>query len=403
MKMKTILAAGAVAALAIGIGATARSALAQQQDSQWNRSIGTVVSDAVLSQIQQEMANVTAQVASTTTAAIAQRVDAQIEAKLERAQARVQAAQVRALARALAQAETPRARVLIGGDGDDTGWLGVTPDDVSADRAKELKLSSARGVYISEVEPDSPAEKAGLKSGDVITEFNGQHVEGATQFRRLVRETPAGRNVAIVISRDGKSQTINATLSNMSDQFEHQFRVNVGNGVHTYSFNGPNWEGPGVHVAPMPPMPAMPTMPPGSYSYTTPDDGFRYGFGFGSGSGSGSGFGMGIGWPTIGISGENLSGQLGTYFGAPDGEGVLVREVESGSPAEKGGLKAGDVITKVAGERVRTLREMQSKLREKREDKTVQITVVRHGSETTVTVEPNKPKAIAPARPGRVA
>jgi S1-C subfamily serine protease len=82
---------------------------------------------------------------------------------------------------------------------------------------------------------------------------------------------------------------------------------------------------------------------------------------------------------------------------------VLVREVESGSPAEKAGLKAGDVITKVAGDRVTTLGELQSKLRAKSEEKTVQITVVRHGSETNVTVEPNKPKTIAPAHPRGVA
>ena len=135
----------------------------------------------------------------------------------------------------------------------------------------------------------------------------------------------------------------------------------------------------------------MPTMPPGSYTFTTPEGAYAYGFG------AGSGFGMGM-TPSIGINGENLNGQLGTYFGAPDGEGVLVREVQTGSPAEKAGLKAGDVITKVAGDRVKTLGELQSKLREKREDKTVQITVVRHGAETSITVEPNKPKTIAPAR-----
>jgi S1-C subfamily serine protease len=71
-----------------------------------------------------------------------------------------------------------------------------------------------------------------------------------------------------------------------------------------------------------------------------------------------------------------------------------VENVQEGSPAEKGGLKAGDVITKVDGDRVRTLNEFQSKLREKREDKTVQVTVIRHGTETTVTVEPTKPQTI---------
>jgi membrane-associated protease RseP (regulator of RpoE activity) len=190
----------------------------------------------------------------------------------------------------------------------------------------------------------------------------------------------------------------------MSDQFQHQFQI-LNNRLHDYTINVPPmqaWEGPAIpQIAPMPArpgMPAMPTTPPGAYAFTTPDGAYAYGFN----NGVGSGFGMGS-TPSIGISGENLNGQLGTYFGAPDGEGVLVREVQSGSPAEKGGLKAGDVITKVAGDRVKTLGELQSKLREKREDKTVQITVVRRGSETNITVEPNKPRAIAPARAHGVA
>jgi serine protease Do len=238
----------------------------------------------------------------------------------------------------------------------------------------------------------------------VITEFNGTHVEGVTQFRRLVRETPPGHSVTIVVSRDGKSQTLNATLSTMTDQFQHQFQV-LTNRMQDFTVNGTPmqlWDAPAIAPrAPMPPraaMPAMPPTPPGAYAFTTPDGAYAYGFGDGVGSGNGVGTRMVMGMtPSIGISGENLSGQLGTYFGAPDGEGVLVREVQSGSPAEKAGMKAGDVITKVAGDRVKTLGELQSKLREKHEDKTVQITVLRRGSETSITVEPNKPKTITPA------
>jgi serine protease Do len=96
--------------------------------------------------------------------------------------------------------------------------------------------------------------------------------------------------------------------------------------------------------------------------------------------------------PTLGISAEDLDGQLGAYFGAPDGEGILVREVESNSPAEKAGFKAGDVIVKIEGERVKHIGEMQEKLRAKREAKTVQVTVLRRGAEQTLTVEPNKPQ-----------
>lgn len=396
MNTKKILAVAAVAALAIGIGMTGKSASAQQQkqdrDSQWNNSVGVAVSNAVLAQVQQEVANATAQVAAVEARLIAQKVDAKILAKLAAAQERMEEAQTPA----------PAARVWLNGEdfstADETGWLGVTPEDISSDRAKELKLSAARGVYVSDVEKDSPAEKSGLKSGDVISEFNGTHVEGVTQFRRLVRETPPGHSVSIVVTRDGKSQTLNATLSTMSDQFQH-LRINLGDRMQEFKMNSPmwNWEGPAIApmapTTPRAPMPAMPAMPPGSYTYTTPEGAFAYGFG----AGAGSGFGMGA-TPSIGISGENLNGQLGTYFGAPDGEGVLVREVQSGSPAEKAGLKAGDVITKVAGDRVKTIGDLQSKLRAKREDKTVQITVVRRGSESNITVEPNKPKAIAPAR-----
>ena len=404
MYTKKILAVATVAALAIGIGAAGQGASAQQQkrNSDWENSIGTAVTDAVLAQVQQEVADATARIAAVQSRVIAQKVDAKIQAKLAAVQDKIQAAQEREL-ESLEQATAPRARITLNGEDfsapDETGWLGVTPEDISGDRAKELKLSAARGIYVSEVEEDSPAAKAGLKSGDVITEFNGQHVEGVTQFRRLVRETPPGHSVAIVVTRDGKSQTLNATLTSMSEQFQRQFRMNLGNGMQNFTMNVrpfENWEGPAIAAprAPMTPRPAMPAMPPKVYSFSTPEGAYGYGFG--------SGFGMGM-TPSIGISGENLNGQLGTYFGAPDGEGVLVREVESGSPAEKAGLKAGDVITKVAGDRVKTLGELQSKLREKRDDKTVQITVLRRGSETSITVEPNKPRTIAPARARGVA
>jgi len=65
------------------------------------------------------------------------------------------------------------------------------------------------------------------------------------------------------------------------------------------------------------------------------------------------------GQPRLGIDAEEISGQLGAFFGAPDGEGILVRDVNSGSPAEKAGVKAGDVITSLNGERIRTVGELR--------------------------------------------
>src|ERR1700751_1633056 len=91
-------------------------------------------------------------------------------------------------------------------------YLGVNLAEIDATRAKELKLKETTGVEITRVEEGSPAEKAGLRANDVVLEYNGQHVEGMEQFGRLVRETPGGREVRLVISRNGDAQTVMATV-----------------------------------------------------------------------------------------------------------------------------------------------------------------------------------------------
>ncbi|MEY4094475.1 MAG: putative periplasmic serine endoprotease DegP-like precursor, partial [Acidobacteriota bacterium] len=82
--------------------------------------------------------------------------------------------------------------------------LGVMVSDVDA-------KATTGGVKIDEVNDDSPAEKAGIKAGDVVVEYDGERVRSARQFTRLVQETPEGRSVAIALLRDGKRQTVNAT------------------------------------------------------------------------------------------------------------------------------------------------------------------------------------------------
>src|SRR6186997_1397369 len=103
------------------------------------------------------------------------------------------------------------ARVQVEPRGDRQVWmldgrgsqLGVMVSDVDG------KATTA-GVKIDEVNPDSPAEKAGIKAGDVVVEYDGEKVRSARQFTRLVQETPEGRAVAIALMRDGKRQTVNA-------------------------------------------------------------------------------------------------------------------------------------------------------------------------------------------------
>ncbi len=234
----------------------------------------------------------------------------------------------------------------------DAGWLGVSISEVSADKAKELKLSTARGVLVEQVDPNSPAAKAGLKTGDIITEFNGQRVEGTIGFRRMVRETPQGRMVQLTIWRDGRSQTLSAELSAMP----RQSREGMSPGI--------------PRIMPFPDAPDILRR-------------FRE-------------HSLNLAAPTIGISAMDVSGQLGAYFNVPDGEGVMVTEVKENSPAAKGGLKAGDIITKINGKRVHDLGELRGQLEESRDTKSVTLSVVRKGTETSLTVEPELPKSLQP-------
>jgi serine protease Do len=235
-------------------------------------------------------------------------------------------------------------------DDEGTGWLGVESQEVNAEKAKDLKLPAERGVLLQRIVEDSPAAKAGLKENDVITEINGQRVEGETQFRRMIHEIPAGRSAAFTIWRDGRSQTINVTLGKSEEQANRWFKSTP----RAFSFQLPKVEIPDIEVLP----------------------GTDWSYGVLAGS-----------RPRLGIDAEDLSGQFGSYFGAPDGEGVLVREVNSGSPAEKAGLKSGDVITSLDGDRIRSLGDLREKLSSKREEKTVKLGVLRNKSQMSISIE----------------
>src|ERR1700730_10639943 len=235
-------------------------------------------------------------------------------------------------------------------DGEGSSWLGVETREVTADVAKELKLPAEHGVVLGKIIPDGPAAKAGLKENDVVTEINGQRVEGFTQFRRMLHEIPAGRTAQLTVWRDGHSQTLGVTLGKAEER-RRTFKMAT----------------PGTFTLRVPDMPEIPEIPSMEWN-----GGMRFG-----------------GQPRLGIDAEDLSGQLGTFFGAPDGEGILVREVNPGSPAEKAGVKAGDVITALDGDRIRSVGELREKLSAKRDqkDKTVKLEILRNKSARALSVE----------------
>jgi len=223
-------------------------------------------------------------------------------------------------------------------------YLGIGVQDVDADRAKALKLKETRGVEVTQVNPDSPAAKAGFEKGDVVLEYNGQPVEGQEQLSRLVRETPIDRQVKIGVWRAGASLTLTPTIE-------------ARRGTLSFSDNG-NWI-PNIQI-PMPsfnmPDIEIPRLQPMYQS------------------------------PMLGIEGESLGSeeQFAEFFGVK--EGVLVKAVTRNSAADKAGIKAGDVIVKVDDSRVGSTREITTVLRSLRGKGSINVTVVRNKKEMTLPV-----------------
>ena len=179
-------------------------------------------------------------------------------------------------------------------------YLGVGIRDVAGEDVEKLGLSQDRGVYITDVQQDSPAGEAGIQEADVIQEYSGVPVLSARQVQRMVADTPRGREVEISVFRDRQTMSLTAEIG----------------------------------------------------------------------------------------SRRGGSSPRADYFGVTQGEGVLIAEVIAGTPAEKAGLKAGDVIISVNGAGVASVSDLSQQL----EDGLVKLGIVRHQRLQTVTADLAKKK-----------
>jgi serine protease Do len=224
-----------------------------------------------------------------------------------------------------------------------SSYLGVDTRDITTDRLGDLHVKDESGVEVTMVDQDAPAGKAGLKEHDVILSINDQKIESVEQLRRVVHEIPAGRTVTIGISRAGQPMTLKAQLAERN--VDRSFNLTV-----------PPVNVPAIHIPPI-------NMPE-------------------------------IDVPTVvvihsprssGIMVENLTPQLGDFFGVKSGNGVLIRSVEKGSRAEHAGFRAGDVIVKVNGSVVSDCSDFTRLLRERKQNK-ASVTVMRDRKEQNLTL-----------------
>jgi C-terminal processing protease CtpA/Prc len=196
-----------------------------------------------------------------------------------------------------------RAWVFSSEDSGTSSYLGVDISDVTTERLSALKLKEEKGVEVTMVDQDAPAGKAGIKEHDVILTLNGMMIESKAQLQRMIHETPAGRIISLGLSRDGQPLTIKVQLADKHKEF-------AGPDMRNFQVNVPEIHIPDIDI------PAINMVMVTSSARS-------------------------------GLMVENLTPQLGEFFGVKNGNGVLVRSVEKGSRAEKAGLRAGDVIVKI--------------------------------------------------------
>lgn len=230
--------------------------------------------------------------------------------------------------------------------------LGISVKDVDAS-------GNQSGAAVEEVREDSPAAKAGLKEGDIITTFDGERVRSARQLARLVRETPAGRTVPLEVMRDGKTMQLSATPE--EGRLAGRDWVQPG-----FSFQGFGVR-PRDFALLERTLPDLKELEGRRFEFFLAPDRLR-----------------------LGVTIQSLTPQLAEYFGAKNG--VLVSRVEPDSPAAAVGLKAGDVITAVNGEAVDDPGELTEKVRQAEPGSTLEISYLRERREakTTATLPSEK-------------
>ncbi|MGQ0721194.1 MAG: PDZ domain-containing protein [Candidatus Eiseniibacteriota bacterium] len=185
-----------------------------------------------------------------------------------------------------------------------TGWLGIRPQRIEGGLAEALNLESDSGVLVGQVVEDSPAEKAGLRAGDIVLSVDRKEVGTPSELVDAVRDREAGESVSVSILRDGKTREIDVKLGE-APTFGERLEDGSRAGLHDLRRRLDRVRDLRV---------------PGKHGF-------------------------------LGVVTQPVDGGLAEYFGAAEG-GALVSEVVEDSPAEKLGLRAGDVIVEVAGEEV---------------------------------------------------
>lgn len=252
---------------------------------------------------------------------------------------------------------------------DDGPFLGVHVEDVTRANMAEYGLTGEpRGVGVREVVKGSPAERAGIREHDVIVRFDGEEVGSVRKLTRLIGESAPDHTARITVLRGGSEQQLTATLA----QHEPVMMPSAGGVFSTgidladaqrfgeeWIKNSEKWKQQNKELNNK--LEELQRTHPGVLALGPSR--------------------------RIGVTTSPLGQQLADYFGVS--HGILVNSVEPNSPAEKAGLKAGDVITEAAGQQVEDASDLVRAL-DGKDDGEVTLTVVRDRKRRNVRVKPER-------------
>ncbi len=227
------------------------------------------------------------------------------------------------------------------------GYLGVLVTDVDNDSAQKLRLKDNHGALVTLIDHDAPAGPV-LHVSDVILEVNGQKIEGAEQFGRILKEVHAGQKVTLVVLRDGAQQTVSVQLVDRKAMEQAVWRK-----IDSDDLIPPPPSGMGI-------LSGGGDAPP---SWHLP---------FFSSS------------LNVGALVEPLTSQMADYLGIASG--IMVKEVSRRSAASAAGLKPFDIILKVNTDPIATTADWDRALRTN-QGRAVPVIVLRERKQQTVTLQ----------------
>ncbi|MGD0826806.1 MAG: DegQ family serine endoprotease [Desulfobaccales bacterium] len=203
------------------------------------------------------------------------------------------------------------------------GMLGVEVQNVTPELAQSFGMAEAKGALVAEVNAGSPAEKAGLKRGDIIMEFNGHPIQEMNDLPRLVADTAPGTKASVKVLRDGKEKTFNLTVSELTEERQASEVKEEGGGEKN----------------------------------------------------------------SLGLLVKNINPELARHFHLRDTSGVLVEGVETDSPAADAGIQPGDIVMEIDNQPINTVKDFQTTVGRLKKESSARLLIKRQGRTLYLTLE----------------